>query len=98
MQYRCQFGQNLSIVGGPGLGDWNPDQGIALQWSEGDAWIGEAEIQLGCVCCVLLESSLSCMYHGFMGVIHKMPLTPFMIAAFLRASHTAPPWSTSTWS
>ena len=50
MQYRCQFGQNLSIVGDhKSLGDWNPDQGIALQWSEGDAWIGEAEIQLGCI-------------------------------------------------
>lgn len=48
MQYRCQFGQNVSIVGGhKSLGDWNPGQGIALQWSEGDAWIGEAEIQLG---------------------------------------------------
>lgn len=46
MQYRVKFGENVRCVGGHDrLGNWNPERGMMLEWSEGDAWVGEAELQ-----------------------------------------------------
>jgi len=45
LPYRCDFGQNLAIVGSEHqLGAWDVTKGVALRWSDGDVWQGEIEM------------------------------------------------------
>lgn len=48
LPYRCNFGQNLRLVGsGAPLGDWDVSRSAAMTWSDGDVWKAELELQLG---------------------------------------------------
>jgi hypothetical protein len=48
MHHRCDFGQHLAIVGGHAvLGGWEPSKAVALTWTTGDEWVGEAIIEPG---------------------------------------------------
>jgi len=48
VQRTVSFGQSVKIVGGhPILGDWNPADGVALEWSEGDVWKAEVDLPPG---------------------------------------------------
>ena len=43
--YRCNYGQHLRLVGSTqGLGSWNADEGVAMQWSDGDLWRVDVEL------------------------------------------------------
>ena len=45
LPYRCEFGQNLSIVGSTtSLGSWDVDQSVDMEWTDGDVWRVELEI------------------------------------------------------
>ncbi|KAK9840076.1 hypothetical protein WJX74_002967 [Apatococcus lobatus] len=46
LPYRCNFGQSLSIVGSAHLlGSWNVQRGLQMQWTSGDVWTVEMELQ-----------------------------------------------------
>lgn len=48
LPYRCNFGQNLRLVGsGAPLGDWDVSRSAAMTWSAGDVWKAELELELG---------------------------------------------------
>lgn len=48
MQHRCRFGEHVAIVGGhEQLGSWDPKKAVALQWREGDEWVGNASFGAG---------------------------------------------------
>ena len=45
LPYRCEFGQNLSIIGSTtSLGSWDIDQSVDMEWTDGDVWRVELEI------------------------------------------------------
>ena len=44
------FGEHLRLVGSvPEMGDWEPEAGLALEWSEGDNWSAAATLPAGAV-------------------------------------------------
>lgn len=44
--YRCNFGQNLAMIGaGETLGDWDASKCVKMQWSDGDLWTAELALQ-----------------------------------------------------
>mmetsp|Transcript_35404 Transcript_35404/g.100253 ORF Transcript_35404/g.100253 Transcript_35404/m.100253 type:complete len:447 (-) Transcript_35404:190-1530(-) len=46
--FSVPFGRSLKVVGShPTLGKWNPDEGLALEWSEGDIWKAEVALPAG---------------------------------------------------
>lgn len=45
VNYRCDFGQHLAIVGSH-VGEWQPERAAPLAWGEGDWWSGEVELPL----------------------------------------------------
>eukprot|EP00899_Mesostigma_viride_P015996 jgi/Mesvir1/24398/Mv11066-RA.1 len=48
MQRQAAFGQSFRVVGShPALGSWNAAQGLKLEWSDGDIWVGEALLPEG---------------------------------------------------
>lgn len=45
--YHCHFGQHLCIVGSPAsLGSWDINQGVTMQWSDGDLWSADLDLPL----------------------------------------------------
>ncbi len=47
--YHCNFGQHLCIVGSTeSLGGWNIDQGVPMEWSDGDLWSADFDLPLQC--------------------------------------------------
>jgi hypothetical protein len=45
LPYRVNFGQNLCLVGqGEALGNWDPNQGKRMEWSQGDVWTVQLEL------------------------------------------------------
>lgn len=47
--YHCNFGQHLCIVGSTeSLGAWNIDQGVMMEWSDGDVWSADFDLPLQC--------------------------------------------------
>mmetsp|Transcript_15839 Transcript_15839/g.29016 ORF Transcript_15839/g.29016 Transcript_15839/m.29016 type:complete len:296 (-) Transcript_15839:668-1555(-) len=47
IHYRANFGESIILVGShPSVGDWNPDNGISLQWTEGDIWKGTVSFDI----------------------------------------------------
>ena len=66
LPYRCQFGQHLAIVGDDErLGQWNVQQGVAMQWSEGDVWHVDLEVPARSVLSVLLYPYFGCTTFGW---------------------------------
>ncbi|GAM20869.1 hypothetical protein SAMD00019534_040440 [Acytostelium subglobosum LB1] len=46
VQKKVEYGQYLKITGSvPGLGYWSVDNGIRMQWTEGDWWIAEYQCE-----------------------------------------------------
>lgn len=46
VKQKLQFGQHIAVVGSNKvLGQWNPDESLALSWNEGDRWTAEAKIE-----------------------------------------------------
>jgi hypothetical protein len=46
IKLHVEYGQCVFVVGSVReLGNWDPDQAIALQWSEGDVWTGSATVK-----------------------------------------------------
>lgn len=46
--HRVQYGQQLCIAGSdPAMGQWDPNQALVLNWSDGDVWHAEADIPPG---------------------------------------------------
>lgn len=46
MNYETQFGEELFITGSTfDLGNWNPDTGIKLEWSEGHKWFARLQFK-----------------------------------------------------
>jgi Starch binding domain len=44
--YRCYFGQHICLVGSEdGLGKWDVKRGLAMQWTDGDVWTADLELQ-----------------------------------------------------
>lgn len=44
------FGEHLRLVGSaPELGGWDPSEGLALEWAEGDNWTAEASLAAGAI-------------------------------------------------
>lgn len=44
------FGEHLRLVGSaPELGGWNPEQGLVLDWAEGDNWSTQAALPAGAI-------------------------------------------------
>lgn len=42
--YRCEFGQNLSLVGSvSSLGEWDLQSCTDMSWSDGDIWRADLE-------------------------------------------------------
>ena len=42
LEKECHFGERLYVVGNhPILGDWNVDEAIPMDWSEGHIWTTE---------------------------------------------------------
>lgn len=39
------FGQNLGVVGS--FNEWSAQEPLRLEWSEGNVWVGEAELPAG---------------------------------------------------
>ena len=45
LPYRCNFGQQLCIVGEvEQLGGWDVQRGVPMLWTEGDVWVAELEL------------------------------------------------------
>jgi hypothetical protein len=45
IHYMASFGDNLYITGNsPALGNWNPTEGLQLQWTNDNIWTGSAEV------------------------------------------------------
>ena len=45
---KCPFGAGVVVVGtGPSLGDWNPKEGLQLEWHDGHLWFAEAAMPSG---------------------------------------------------
>jgi hypothetical protein len=43
--YHCNWGQHLCLVGSAEpLGSWDIDQGVTMQWSDGDLWSVDVEL------------------------------------------------------
>jgi len=43
--YRTAFGQDVAMVGSTDtLGNWDPQRGVGMQWSEGDVWYVDLEV------------------------------------------------------
>ncbi len=48
MPYRANLGDHLAVVGaGEHLGDWQVSKSFALNWTEGDEWVGTLEVPAG---------------------------------------------------
>ncbi|GAX85747.1 hypothetical protein CEUSTIGMA_g13162.t1 [Chlamydomonas eustigma] len=48
LKHRCQFGQQVAVVGSlEELGNWSPEKGVFLQWTDGDLWRGHAALEPG---------------------------------------------------
>ena len=46
MPYRCEFGQNLCLIGSTlDLGGWDTQRCVNMQWTAGDVWKVELEIR-----------------------------------------------------
>ena len=46
VQRRVPYGHAVALVGdAPALGEWDPSRAALLQWSEGDVWQGELEVE-----------------------------------------------------
>lgn len=46
VQRRVPYGHAVALVGdAPSLGEWDPARAALLQWSEGDVWQGELEVE-----------------------------------------------------
>jgi len=44
------FGEHLRLVGSStALGDWQPNEGLALEWSEGNNWTASVELPAGAI-------------------------------------------------
>ncbi|KXZ49645.1 hypothetical protein GPECTOR_20g502 [Gonium pectorale] len=55
VQYKCNFGQTVSLVGdSTELGRWSAQQGVRMRWSKGDTWTCSVKLPAG--------SSLECKY------------------------------------
>ena len=55
MPYKCEFGQYVSIIGGPQqLGDWDVANSARMEWCDGDTWSITVDIEADM--CVSWES------------------------------------------
>ncbi|KAI8467083.1 MAG: carbohydrate-binding-like protein [Monoraphidium minutum] len=46
--YRTDYGQHIAMVGSNELlGNWDPQRGVGMQWSEGDVWVADFEVAPG---------------------------------------------------
>ena len=45
---KCDFGTSVVVTGSmDALGNWDPMQGLQLEWSEGHAWSADASLPIG---------------------------------------------------
>lgn len=45
LKYHCGFGQHLAMVGNQEkLGKWDVSKCVKMEWSEGDVWVGQIDI------------------------------------------------------
>lgn len=56
------FGEHLRLVGStPAMGDWTTNEGLALEWNEGNNWTASAELPAGPIEFKVLREYLSNM-------------------------------------
>lgn len=47
-EFQVNFGEHLRLVGStPAMGDWSPNEGLSLEWSDGNNWGATASLPAG---------------------------------------------------
>ncbi len=45
---KLSYGLHVAMTGdAAALGSWEPREGLKMQWTEGDVWVGELEVECG---------------------------------------------------
>lgn len=62
--YRCEFGQNLSLIGSSSaLGEWDLQSCTNMHWSDGDIWRAELNLPARCLSAMwLIGVLISCIH------------------------------------
>eukprot|EP00951_Prasinocladus_malaysianus_P029440 scaffold271917_cov47-Prasinocladus_malaysianus.AAC.1 len=48
VQKEVPFGQSVKVIGGhPNLGEWNLDNALPMEWSEGNVWRADVDLPAG---------------------------------------------------
>lgn len=72
----CEFGSGVCVVGNlPGLGQWDAEQSLSLEWNDGHVWTGHVHVPLDRLLSVSpgVEYKYVVRSHEAMGGVEWMP-------------------------